>query len=329
MSDIENFVNELGNDQTPKAKKINRMFRRILLGIGIFIVLVLVLSNIYVLGSNEEAVITMFGKHVRTEREAGLKLKIPLVEKKQKVDVQNIRRMEFGYRSIKGDQYEDKIEESQMLTSDENIVVADWTVQYKINDSYNYLFNVDDQQGTLRTITEAAYRRIVASHPLDDILTNKKETIQFEVKDLLQSICNKYRFGITVTTVQLQDALPPEPVKAAFLEVASAKEDKNAKINEAKKYSNENLPIAKGKAEQILNQAEGYKQQRINEATGDVARFSAIEQQYALNQKVTKTRLYLEAIKQVLPTVKEVYIMADNGQVLKFLPMDGTLQPAK
>jgi modulator of FtsH protease HflK len=304
-----------------------RLARLVLAVIIVALALIVGFSGFYFLGSNEEAVITLFGKHLRTENEAGLKFKIPLLEKSAKVDIEVIRRMEFGYRSDNSLSNESVLLEARMLTSDENLVIADWAVMYKVIDSYKYLFNVDDQDGTLRTITEAAYRRVVAAHPLDDILTDKKETIQFEIKESLQSICNKYDFGIMITAVQLQDAMPPDEVKDAFLEVASAKEDKTAKINEAKKYENEKLPVARGEAEQILNQAEGYKQERINDATGAVARFIAIQKEYAINPDVTRTRLYLEAIRSILPSVKIIYVMNDQGDILKFLPMDSA-EPA-
>jgi modulator of FtsH protease HflK len=302
-------------------EKIRRTVVAILV---VVVVAVFALSGFYFLGSNEEAVVTMFGKVVRTEKEAGLKFKVPLLEAAQKVDIEGIRRMEFGYRSDNSSTAEETLLEAQMLTADENIVIADWAVLFKVNDSYKFLYNVDDPMGTLRTITEAAYRRVVAAHILDDILTDKKETIQFEVRESLQEICNKYDFGVTITGVQLQDALPPDPVKDAFLEVASAKEDKTAKINDATTYLNEKLPVARGEATQILNQAEGYKQERINDATGAVARFLAIQKEYATNKEITRTRLYLEAIRTLLPGVKEVYIMSDNGDVLKFLPLTGT-----
>lgn len=289
----------------------------------LLIAAVIAFSGFYFLGSNEEAVILLFGKHVRTEKNAGLNFKLPLVEESIKVDIAGIRRMEFGYRSNNTISNEAALAESRMLTSDENLVIADWAMLYKINDSYKYLFNVDDQTGTLRTVTEAAYRRVVAAHPLDDILTDKKESIQFEVRELLQSICDKYDFGITITAVQLQDAMPPDQVKAAFLEVASAKEDKNAKINEAKTYENQKLPVARGQSQQIVNQAEAYKQERINDATGAVARFSAIQKEYILNKQVTRTRMWLEAIRSFLPGVQDVYIMSDKGDVLKFLPLNG------
>lgn len=304
--------------------KASRLPRLILPAVVVVLLAVFALSGLYFLGSNEEAVITRFSKHVRTEKDAGLKFKIPLLEVSSKVDIEGIRRMEFGYRSNNTISAEAALLESRMLTADENLVIADWTILYKVNDSYKYLFNVDDQVNTLRTITEAAYRRVVAAHPLDDILTDKKESIQFEIRESLQNICNKYDFGISVTAVQLQDAMPPDPVKAAFLEVASAKEDKTAKINQAKTYENGKLPVARGESQQILNQAEGYKQERINDATGAVARFSAIQKEYAINPDVTRTRLYLEAIRDILPGVKEIYIMGDKGDVLKFLPLDST-----
>lgn len=314
-------VNEFVNNLKEKGFNTGKS-GKIIFGVVIsIIVIILIATNVYFLKSNEEAVITLFGKHVRTEKEAGLKFKIPFIEKKILVDVAGIRRMEFGYRSTGN---EDVLIEARMLTADENLVIADWTIMYKVTDSYKYLFNVDEQESSLRTITEASYRRVVASHSLDDILTDKKETIQFEIRESLQKICDKYDFGISITAIQLQDAMPPDPVKAAFLEVASAKEDKNAKINEAKKYENEKLPVARGEAQQLLNLAEGYKQQRINEAKGDAARFLSIQKEYATNPGVTKTRLYLEAIKTILPQVKEVYIMNDSGEVLKFLPLDTT-----
>jgi membrane protease subunit HflK len=323
MDGQENQFNDFINNFKNKGKEYRTTVRIVFFSVIVIALLVLTISSAYFLGSNEEAVIMLFGKHVRTEKEAGLKFKFPLIEEKIIIDIECIRRMEFGYRTI-NNKISDVILESRMLTADENLVIADWAIMYKVSDSYKYLFNVDDQENSLRTITEAAYRRIVASHTLDDILTDQKESIQFEVKESLQKICNKYDFGLTITAVQLQDAMPPDPVKSAFLEVASAKEDKNSKINDAKKYENEKLPVARGEAEQILNQAEAYKQQRINEATGVAARFLSIQKEYSTNTAVTKTRLYLEVIKSILPGVKEIFIMNDNGDVLKFLPMETT-----
>lgn len=277
-------------------------------------------SGAYVLESGKVAVITTFGRYAKTETESGLKLMLPFVQRRYIVDTSNVRRMEFGYR---GDTSTDIPEESTMLTGDECLVVADWTIQYNISDGYAWLFNVDDSENTLRIIAESSYRRVVASHSLDDILTDKKDEIQREVMDDLQEVCNYYGIGVKINAVQLQDAMPPEPVYAAFLDVTSAKEDKNAKINEAQKYANEKLPVARGEAESILREAEAYKQERINEAIGDTARYTAICKEYLNQPTVTRTRLYLEMINEVLPNLKNIYITDDNGDTLQFIPIGG------
>jgi len=298
----------------------------------LIVLAIIAFSSVYTLNSNEEAVITSFGRYTRTEQTPGLKLKIPFVEQKSVVDVAQVRRMEFGYRSeTTSDANQAEADaEASMLTSDENIVIADWTVQYRITNSYDYLFNVQDQESTLRVISESAYRRITAVHTLDDILTNQKDIMQNEIMIHLQEICNKYGLGVTITSVQLQDAMPPDPVRAAFLDVASAMEEKTAKTNDAAKYENEKLPTARGTASKILNDAEAYKQERINNALGDVARYEAIQKEYAAQPEIMRTRLYLEMITEVFPKLGKVYIIdPDNGQTIQFLPLDGsTVMPS-
>jgi len=165
---------------------------------------------------------------------------------------------------------------------------------------------------------------VVASHPLDSILTDEKDIIQAEVRVDLQALCDKYEAGVLIIAVQLQDAMPPEAVKPAFLDVVSAREERQAKINEAQRYENEKIPIASGNAERLINEAEGYRASRINEATGDVARFLAIQTEFAKEPGITRTRLYLEMIREVLPQLKSVTIV-DDGDTLKFLPIGGSL----
>lgn len=284
--------------------------------------LVLFFSSVYILKTGNESVITLFGQYVRTENTPGLKFMLPFIEKRYNVDVATVQRMEFGYRSTGNGQTTDAPNESRMLTSDENLVIADWTIQYRISNSYDYLFDVDDPAGTFRIIAESAYRRVVANHILDDILTNQKDAIQIEILADLQTICNKYGLGITVTGVQLQDAMPPDEVKDAFLDVTSAKEDKSSKVNEARTYANEKLPVARGDAQKLINDAEGYRQSRINEATGMVSRFNAIAAEYNKMPDITRTRLYLEMIKEVLPKVDKVYFVDEKGNTLQFLPLN-------
>jgi len=289
----------------------------------VIIVCSVVFSGIYTLDSNEEAVITAFGKYVRTEQTPGLKFKIPFVEERYIVDVAQVNRMEFGIRDSY-DETEESRAEAIMLTGDENLVIADWTIQYRISDSYDYLFSVNDPKQTLRAISEAAYRRVVAMHTLDDILTNQKDIMQNEILLDLQQICNKYELGVTITAVQLQDAMPPDQVKDAFLDVSSAMEEKNAKINEASQYENEKLPMARGEASQIINDAEGYKEERINTALGDVARYAAIQAEYENSPETMRIRMYLEMIREVFPNLGQIYIVDPNGNTLNFLPLDGS-----
>lgn len=292
----------------------------ILILLAVIVCAVTLYSGAYVLESGKEAIITTFGQYTKTETESGLKLMIPYVQKRYIVDTANVRRMEFGYRS---ESQTDVPEESTMLTGDECLVVADWTIQYNISDGYAWLFNVDSPESTLRIIAESSYRRVVASHSLDDILTDKKDEIQREVMEDLQEVCNYYDMGVKINAVQLQDAMPPDPVYDAFLDVTSAKEDKNAKINEAQKYANEKLPVARGEAESLLREAEAYKQERINEAIGDTARYTAIAKEYINQPEVTRTRLYLEMVSEVFPDLKNIYITSDDGETIQFIPIGG------
>lgn len=318
-------MDPFANMKAPEKTKVIKIIKVV----GTLIVIgILLLNTIFVLNSGEEAVITRFGAYQSTEATPGLKLKIPFIDDAQIVNVEQIRRMEFGYRS-EGNAVGDFNAESIMLTGDENLVIADWAIQFRVKNSYNFLFKVDDVLGTFRVIAESSYRRVVAAHPLDDILTNQKDIIQSEIMTDLQSICDKYDIGVQITAVQLQDALPPDEVKEAFIDVSSAKEEKTAKINEAMKYENEKLPVARGDAAKLTNEAEGYKQQRINQAMGTVARFNAIQAEYANNPSIMSVKLYLEMITDVMPRISGVYFTGADGDILKFLPLNNNFGGAK
>jgi len=216
---------------------------------GLVLFLILVFSTVYSLNSGEEAVVTRFGKHITTEKTAGLKFKIPFVDKAHIVNVAGVRRMDFGSQLINGIYY-DIPEEALMLTGEESrvngLVNADWVIQYRISNSYNYLFKVDNPERTLHSVTQAAYRRVVAAYPLDAILTDRKDDMQREILRDLQDICTKYEMGIEITAIQLQDASPPDEVRDAFLDVTRSLEDKIAKTNEAERYRNEEMREPKG-----------------------------------------------------------------------------------
>jgi modulator of FtsH protease HflK len=290
--------------------------------IGIFF-----LSGIYTIKTGEEAVTLRFGKYVSTNSNAGLKWHIPLVERVYKANLNEVHRLEFGFITIsegntkRTPSHESNIHQGLMLTGDENLVNAETIVQYKIKDANNYYFEVDDPLGTLKVISESIIRRSVASHTLDEVLTDNKLAIQQEIKDDLQKIADKYKLGIAITAIQLQDVDPPSEVDAAFKDVASAREDKNSYINQANSYKNEVIPKARGNAAEMINQAEAYKEERIEQAKGDVANFAQILEKYKDGKEVTKTRMYLEILEEVLPDMDK-YIMNQNGNTLNILNLN-------
>ncbi len=312
-------------DMKPVNPRFNPKLVKLFVTLGVIAVLVLavVFNGVYTLNTGEEAVITRFGQYQDTITSPGLQFKVPFIDQKYIVNVERIQRLEFGFRTQTEGETTDVLEESSMLTGDENLVIADWAIMYRVKNSYNYTFKVNDPIQALRVIAESSYRRVVASHPLDDILTNQKESMQNEIMTDLQVLSDRYELGVLISAVQLQDAMPPDEVKASFLDVSSAKEQKNAKINEASQYENEQLPMARGEAAKQINQAEAYKAQRINEAQGSVARYAAIEAEYSKQPQIMRTRLYLEMIREVLPRVQNVYIVDEGNNTLQFLPLTG------
>jgi len=309
-----------------KVKKAGRRFGPAL--IGIIVLIILAFNSIYTLNNGEEAVITRFGKYIETETTSGLKFKLPFADQANIVDVLGVRRMEFGFREHDIPATDAQINaEAIMLTSEESresrsngLVNADWVVQYRVSNSYDYLYNVQSPEDTLRSVTQSAYRRVTASYPLDAILTDRKEDMQREIKSDLQDICDKYQMGILITAVQLQDASPPDQVRESFLDVTRALEDKIAKTNQAERYENEQLPLAEGKAAAVTNEAEAYKNRRVNEAAGAVARYIAIQAEYQNQPDIMRTRLYLEMIREVMPKIEKVYFLdQSSGNLLEIL----------
>jgi modulator of FtsH protease HflK len=240
---------------------------------GKWIIMVLLaawaLTGIYIVEDSENAVVLRFGEHVNTVTDAGINYHLPYpFESVWTENVTEPKRFEFGYRTVsEGDtqrnaQYKSVLEESLMLTKDENLVEVETSMQFVITDIEAFLFNVEDPYATLRMAGETAIRRVVANHSLDDVLTDNKELVQQEIQTLTQDIIDGYRLGIAVRNVQLQDVNPPESVNAAFKDVIAAKEDKQAAINQAQTYANDILPKARGEAAKMINEAEAYKQRR-------------------------------------------------------------------
>jgi membrane protease subunit HflK len=286
--------------------------------IGAVIVLILLFGSFYQISPEEMGVILRFGKFVRTT-DPGLHLKLPLgIEKLKKVPVQRQLKLEFGFRTERAGirtEYRvtpDTKKEARMLTGDLNVADVEWIVQYKIEDPYKYLFKIRDAESTFRYMNEAIVRKIVGDNSVDEVITVGRARIALEVKEELQKLCDLYEIGIEVNQLIFQDVNPPEPVKPSFNEVNEALQEKERKINEAWAEYNQEIPKAQGVAEQTIRGAEGYATERVNNAEGDANRFRAIYREYARAPLVTRKRLYLEAINEILPKMNKKIIFDEK-----------------
>ena len=286
--------------------------------IGAVILLILLFGSIYQISPEQIGVILRFGKFVRSS-DPGLHFKLPLgIEKLTKVPVQRQLKMEFGFRTVRpGVRTEYRVtpdaeKEAVMLTGDLNVVVVEWIVQYKIKNPYNYLFKIRDVSNTFRYMNEAVVRKIVGDNSVDEVITIGRARIANEVKDELQALCDLYEIGIEVNQLVFQDVNPPDPVKPSFNEVNEALQEKERKINEAWAEYNQEIPKAKGEANQMIRAAEGYATERVNRAEGDANRFQAIYKEYARAPLVTRKRLYLETINNILPKINKKIIFDEK-----------------
>ena len=281
------------------------------------IILILLASSFYQIRPEEIGLILRFGKFVRTT-EPGLHIKIPYVEKLEKVPVQRQLKMEFGFRTISpGIRTEyrvtpESLREAVMLTGDLNVAVVEWIVQYKIKDAYKYLFKIRDVDSTFHYMNEAVVRKIVGDSSVDEVITIGRARIANEAKEELQKLCDLYEIGIEVSQLILQDVNPPDPVQPSFNDVNESLQEKERKINDARAEYNKEIPKAKGEAEQMISASEGYAMERINRAQGDANRFKNIYREYARAPLVTRKRLYLETINQILPKISKKIIFDEN-----------------
>ena len=291
-----------------------------MIGIGLVFWL---LTGAYVVGPDEVGVVQTFGKHTRVTQ-SGLNYHLPYpIETVQTPKVTEVKRVEIGFRTMGNNQYRTIEKESLMLTGDENIVDAELIVQYKIKDAASYLFNFIMPVLTVREAAEASLRTVIGKHKIDEALTSGKFLIQEETKDLLQSILDKYGTGVLVVAVQLQDVSPPKQVRAAFKDVASAKEDKNRMINQAEGYRNDIIPKARGEAQAMISEAEGFREARVSRAEGEVAKFNAMLVEYKKAKVVTRKRLYLETMEEILPNINKYIIPGgDGGNLLNLLNLN-------
>ena len=263
-------------------------------------------SSFFVVDQTEQAVVLRLGSSNRTVG-PGLQTRLPFgLETSYTVPTQMVQTMTFGYRATDSTgtgltgarAYDD---ESVMLTGDLNIVDVEWIVQYRINDPRKWLFNVEDKETTIRDISQSVMNALVGDLPILSVMTDLRTTIEVEAQQKMQEIFDGYDFGIEVVTVKLQNIVPPEgEVQDAFEDVNKAIQDMNKSINEGKEYYNTAIPEAQGEASRIVLQAEGYASERVNTARGDVEAFNAMRQSYAENEDITRTRMYLETMTDVL-----------------------------
>ena len=295
---------------------------KILAIVAAFVALQAILGAFYTIKPGEIGIILRFGQYHRSSQ-PGLHFKIPYVEELAKVDVESVRKEEFGFRTRtpgvnttfdrKGFDME-----SLMLTGDKDVIEVAWIVQYKVSDPVNFLFKVRDVAQTVRDASETVTRRIVGNMDFDYVLSNR-EVLAANAKKELQAQLDRLQCGLSVVTLQLLDINPPEQVKPAFNEVNVADQDMKRLVNEAEETYNKVIPKAKGSAKQIIEEARGYAAERVNRANGETNRYNAILKEYKGAEEVTRQRLYLEAMEEILPQVQQVYVV--DGKQQSVLPL--------
>lgn len=279
---------------------------------------VLLLTSVFTVNQDEVAVIQRFGRYVRTVS-SGLHWKLPLgFEKANKVRVEYVYNEEFGLSSdtipTRGGARRPAhdIETSQMLTGDLNIADVEWIVQFQIRDPEAFLFKVRDVPQTLRNVSEAVTRKVVGDRTVTEVLTVGRAEIASLVEEEMQKLLDQYETGLAITTVQLKDVNPPESVRPSFNSVNEARQEKERTTNEAWEAYNKAIPEAEGSALRTVSTAEGYAIDRVNRARGDAERFEALLTEYLRAPEVTRRRLYVEAMTDLLPKIHQKYIVDEN-----------------
>ena len=316
-----------GAPKAPKPPKMPREFKVPQIKPAVIIAIVLVaaialasFSCFYTVDDKQQAVVTTFGK-VSAITDAGFHFKLPFgIQQVEKVDVNVYQHIELGYRSGSDQSVAD---ESSMITGDYNIVNVDFFIEYKISDPVRYLYASDEPTEILRNLIQSQVRNVVGSSTVDSVLTDGKENIQMQVKSLVTEILNEYDIGLTVVDIKIQDSEPPtQDVIEAFKAVETAKQKAETVVNDAKAYQNAKLPDAQAQADKLIQNAEYLKQKRINEAIEQVAMFEAMYEEYARNPQITRSRMYFEAIQEILPGVRVYIDTANSGNVDMMLPLE-------
>lgn len=327
--DLEKKVVDFANKVKQKFQqnKGPMPFKGILVAIIVVLVMIGGYSGLYKVDTEETGVVLRFGKFSGFAQ-PGLNFKLPFgIDRVYLVKTGRVLKEEFGFRTVQPDvrttfTKSGLDEESLTLTGDLNVSDVEWIVQFQIADPFKFLFNIKDPVGTIRDLSEAVTRKVIGSSNVTEVLTTERAFLASKIQQDLQAILNEYDIGCRIVTVKFQDVNPPEQVKAAFNEVNEAEQQKESLIFQAREQYNREVPRARGEAKKSIQEAEGYAIERINRARGETDRFIALLKEYRKSPEVTRRRIYLETMEEVLPRLEEVYIMDEQGGgLLPLLPM--------
>ena len=289
-------------------------------GKGLYIVLALLLlawllSGLYRVNPGEQGVVLRFGEWVNRDNLAqpGLNLHFPWpIESAITPQVDEVRSIAIGFRAGQ----RDVSEESLMLTRDQNIIDVDFSVQWRIKNAGEFLFNIRDPESTIKLAAESAMREVIGQTDIQPALTTAKEEVAARVRDTLQGTLDEYQSGVSITAVNMQDVQPPKEVADAFEDVQRARQDLDRLVNQAEAYRNRIIPEARGEAQRIVQGAEAYREKVINEAEGEAQRFIQVYEAYAQNPDVTRQRLYLETVQKVLEETGKILVEEGNPVII-------------
>ncbi|UGQ17009.1 FtsH protease activity modulator HflK [Borrelia sp. RT1S] len=299
-------------------KFFNKTYEYTIVLIILIIIAVIVISNVFVVGPSEEAIVLRLGRLNRT-LESGIHIKIPLIEEKFILPVKIVQEVKFGFNSDNNRGINVGEDEGVIITGDLNIINVEWLVQYKINDPYSFMFKVQDPEETIKDIAKSSMNRLIGDNTIFEIINDNRVGVTEGVKSSMNEIIKTYNLGIDIVQVQIRNAMPPKgKVYEAFEDVNIAIQDKNKFINEGKKEFNQIVPKIKGEALKVLEEAKGYKESRINNALADTKIFNAILNAYIKDPEITRERLYNETMKEILENKDNIEIIDKNFK--NFLP---------
>lgn len=320
--EIKDFIkNKVG----PQKAMLPLLIVIVLIVIGVY-------SSMYEVDTEETGVVLRFGKF-STFVDPGLHFKLPFgVDQIYLVPTGRVLKEEFGFRTVAPDvrtTYSKKglDDESLTLTGDLNVVDVEWVVQFQVADAYKFIFNIKYPVETVRDMAEAMVRRSIGNANVTEVLTTERANLANDIQNSLQATLNQYDIGVRIVTVKFQDVTPPDPVKAAYNEVNESEQQRESLIFQAREQYNREVPRARGEAKKVLQEAEGYAVERVNKARGETNRFLALLTEYRKAPSVTRSRIYLETLEEVLPRLDEIYVMDDkSGGLLPLLPLRKSMQ---